>query len=258
MKKYSLLFLVLLVFSCNSEKVRKSDTIPEKRLVPLLAEIHILNGVLNSPAVYNHYSGLDSAAVYDQLFEKYHTTGHTFDLTLDYYASRPDKLEKIYQKVMARLSQMETEAQQEMDRDRAESEESLWNQKTDWDLPVDGAQNKISFDIPLHGPGTYTIQVKLRITPADQSARPRLSAYFWYDDGSRDGRRLYLPTRYYQKGEKVEEYSITRELMDDKFTRLRGSILDYDPKEGNWSMNANVEDIQVTYLPAEAGRDLPR
>lgn len=244
-----LLMLIALVFACRPDKIRKADTIPEKKLIPLLVDLYLLQGSFHSPVVFRNYGGIDSTALFGNLFEKHGVTREELDRTLDYYSARPDKLEKIYQKLLVQLTQLETKLQ-EPDT-KSGNPVNLWNQQKKWSLAGNKDVSKLPFVIPLKGPGTYTIQVRLRLHDDDQSVNPRLTAYFWYKDDTPLGKRSDFPVRRYQKSSRMITYSVSKNLGDEPYTHLRGNILDYDsPEEGvNWNRHVDIEDISVTFTP---------
>jgi len=244
-----LLMLMVLAFTCRPDRIRKAETIPEKKLIPLLVDIYLLQGSFYSPVVFRNYGGIDSTALFGNLFEKHGVTRKELDRTLDYYSARPDKLEKIYQKLLVQLTQLETTLQ-EPETEPGEPV-NLWNQKKKWSFAGDGTGSTIPFVIPLKGPGTYTIQVRLRLYDDDQLVNPRLTAYFWHKNETPQGKISNFPVRKYQKSSRVIIYSVSKHLGDEPYTHLRGNILDYDPpeEEGNWNRHVDIEDISVTYTP---------
>jgi len=110
--RIKILFLIALVsciffFSCSSRE--KKYLIPKDDLTGLIVDIHIADAIGYDYPLKRKYNIPDSAALYASVFEKHGYTKEQFDSTLSYYVNRPEELNKIYQKVFARLSKREDE-----------------------------------------------------------------------------------------------------------------------------------------------------
>jgi hypothetical protein len=96
-----------IMISCGHN--RFGEVIPPKKFVNVLVDVHIADGI----AIENmgHINGLrlDSATLYNSVFNKYGVTRAMFDSTMAYYTEHPDDFQKIYNKVTARLKRMEDE-----------------------------------------------------------------------------------------------------------------------------------------------------
>lgn len=246
-------FLVIAFVSCNPASPRKKDLIPEKLMVPLLVDMHIVNSMISVSNMRMYYLGIDTSGLFDPVFSKYHTNRKNFDLTIAYYSKRPDRLEKIYNKVLLELNRMDTEMRMlPPDEIPDAAYENLWKQKRTWRLPDDGPRNTIDFEIPVSGPGNYLIRVKLLVYPADQSVNPRLTAYFWYENDSPEGFRDYFVETKYPMAKVPRYFTAQKELTDTLVTHLKGSIVNHDSLDGEWSKNLVIEDIQIRHQPPSA------
>ena len=107
MYKYLTLFFSVTLFLCGC----KGDSVPSKFIQPkqmtgLLVQIHLIDGSL-----YNGLQGGDSLYKYGMgkylaAFKKFDTDSAQFRKSMQYYASEPDKLFKIYDSVEVRIKTM--------------------------------------------------------------------------------------------------------------------------------------------------------
>ena len=245
--------LLFLMISCNGtdEKIKKKDIIPEKDLVSVLVDIHIADGIFGIPAVLHRFPGKDSLSNYKDIMQSHGYKLSDLNRTIKYYSRKPDKLEIIYEKVQNILSEMESEI-----RNRRYSapnntiNDNLWNQKTEWHLPLDGKQNPVQFSIPINKPGIYTVNAQIRVFPDDQTLNPRVTAYFWFDDGSESGKRIYFTSKKILKTGTYATYTLSQMTDNPEITHLKGWILDHSSNTSpGWTKHADVKSISVGYKP---------
>jgi hypothetical protein len=236
-----ILILALLAFVSCSEN--KKYIIPEKKMVPLLVDIHLADEIGTSKYELDPEMELDSAGLYGWVFSKHGVTRAEFDSSMLYYAGKPDILNRIYAKVIAGLSKMEAELA------KAEQEESdktvVYEDKTIYRLPAVGSRIKIPFDVPLTGPGDYILKAKIMIHRTDQSVNPHITAYYWYDNGTPEGARDYFKPVSLKKTGRTDMYSVSKRLTNPKYTSLKGYILDHDNADTNFVKHAVVMEISV-------------
>ncbi|WP_319229874.1 DUF4296 domain-containing protein [Draconibacterium orientale] len=111
--KNAFLILIIAVFAfsaCENEIMPKPEhLIKEKKMINMLVDVHL------AEAAYNHIR-YDSAMInsrtenfYYSVLDKYEVTDSLFEQSLVYYESHPKNFEKMYRKVMSRLSELEQE-----------------------------------------------------------------------------------------------------------------------------------------------------
>lgn len=107
------LILIIAVFAftaCENEIIPKPEhLIKEKQMINMLVDVHLAD------ATYNHFR-YDSTMLnntsenfYYSVLDKYEVPDSVFEKSLVYYASYPKDFEKMYRKVMSRLSELEQE-----------------------------------------------------------------------------------------------------------------------------------------------------
>jgi hypothetical protein len=93
------------IFGCGHSKF--GTIIPPKKFVNVLTDIHLADGIAVNNMAQVLDAPIDSASLYQSVFDKYDVTRAMFDSTLVYYSQHPDDFQKIYNKVNARLKRME-------------------------------------------------------------------------------------------------------------------------------------------------------
>lgn len=236
-----LVFIILAVFSCST---KKPHVIPERKMVPLLVDIHIADELGSERYSLGIQENIDSATLYGWIFDKYGVTRGDFDTSMAYYIEHPDIMNDIYNKVIGNLSKMESRFARE------ETEEAtskvLFEDRSIHRLPQDGITDKIPFDIALDGKGEYRISARIMIRKIDQSVNPHITAYFWYKDTTAEGVRDYFRPVSLKKTDNLVYYSVSKKLTNPKFTNLKGFILDSDNADTAFVKHATVMDIKVT------------
>ena len=79
--------LFFLILSCRTGY--KKYIIKEKKLVHVLADIHLADGIALTVPYSPASESIDSASLYDAVFAKHHVTRPMFDSTMVYYAHKP-------------------------------------------------------------------------------------------------------------------------------------------------------------------------
>ena len=245
-----LTFLLLFLYSCTQpeQKFDKSELIPEKDLGPLLYDLHLADGLLSLSEVRNEFIDIDSLEHYFTILEKH---GYTFDQlnnTIEYYSGDPETLNEIHEKVISQLTELEGEILATAS-EKKPSAPNLWEGKTSWNLPADGKQNKLEFEVPVKAPGTYKIIVDITLYEDDEALEPAITAYFWFDDQTETGYRLPFPkTRIVRTGVQ-RTYRVAQKVMNPKITHLKGSLLNHTQQRGEWQKHVLVSNFKIEFEP---------
>ena len=101
---------MLVLPSCKSKnKIKGKYIIPEDKLVEVLVEIHIADGVAYTARALQHSSVFDTMSYRKYIFEKYDITKMEFDTTISAYAHNPNKFDELYEEVINELVRREGE-----------------------------------------------------------------------------------------------------------------------------------------------------
>jgi hypothetical protein len=117
MLKYITLFFSVTFFltACSSDKP-PANVINADRMTRLLTQLHIVDGGL-----FNLPQSPDSLYKYGTerylvLFKQFHTDSAQFKRSLKYYATQPDKIMKIYDKVLDNIRQKQDSVNKSLQR----------------------------------------------------------------------------------------------------------------------------------------------
>jgi len=234
---------LLLVFSCSIG--HRKYIIPEKKLVQVLVDIHLADGVALTIPYSPGSQTLDSASLYQAVFSKHHVTRAMFDSTMNYYTHKPGKLLTVYSKVNTILSKKDSDLQTGSEGSDDEKKILIWQDNKTYILPQMGNINKVEISLPVSKPGLYTVSAKIKLLDIDQTVAPRMTLFFWYDNGSPAGYREYFRNSPLTKDGKTGTYTITHKLADPKITHIKGYILDHSNPDSLFTKHAVVSDIKV-------------
>jgi hypothetical protein len=246
MRTFTLFLLLLLgTVSCNN-KSRFGTVIPPDKFRDILIDIQLVDAsyMLN---YYKYSFHNDTLNFYTDLLSRYGYTRANFDSTMRYYSQEEKEFDDIYEEVITGLNKLQHEVYM-LQRFETDSSQNLYKKKRKWQLPKDGDREKIPFDIVLKKNDTvqHSIFVQLHLLDDDGARNPHLTAYYWYDDGTRKGHREYFPEVPYEKSSKVRTYSTSMHPKSKRVTNIRGYILDSDWKPFGNKRHVEVKDIVVS------------
>jgi len=251
---FKLLILTLVVAiavpftSCTSRRTKeklKEDRIPVNKLVPLLTDVYLADGLIAVPSVEEKHWLRDSVEIYIEVIESHGFTKAQLDQTIRYYfLNKPKKLQKIYNDVIANLSQIESKVNS-MEEAKAVSE-NIWPGEPSYSLPQSAVTDKVSFDVYIPDTGLYTFTASYRVFPDDQSENPRITLWFWKSDTSTVGVSSLWNEVPLPKDGVTAIRSVSASVPDPSYTRIRGFILNHDEKPGTWEKHAEIGTITLT------------
>lgn len=245
------MIITLIFLSCSGSggKTKKNQMIPSGEIVSILTDLYIADGLLYIQPIRIQFSAKDSIANYIEIIDSHGYTKDQMDKTLKYYFIKdPKELEKIYDEVLARLS----EIQSRLEAEKPSSPEvslSHWTGPSAYSVPESGINNTISFSIPVKDTGMYELSLTAIVYPDDQSLNPSINVFFWHADTSITGKRDYWETVNLPKDGKRHDYTLSKRLSDTTFTSFKGWLLYNDAKPGRWEKHAKVEKIIFRKAP---------
>lgn len=254
--------LLLILSSCSSHPVGPpgKGIMKEQDFIDLLIDVHYFEGVYSvTGSIEAHVPSPESESVdfYHAIFERHGVTREIFENSLNYYSYDPVKLEVIYNKVVEELSRRLAEVEMEeperpdasisSDLTAGPEFESIWELAENWDFPGPDTNRMIAFEIPTRGPGIYTFSAQIRLDSVDIAENPRVSLWFWHDDGTEDGARQNFRPLTLNKDGRLRQLTVSRNQLNTDPTLIRGRILDMTNPLDSGLRSASVRNIRLYY-----------
>ncbi|MDR0415489.1 MAG: DUF4296 domain-containing protein [Prevotellaceae bacterium] len=240
---FGLLFL-LAVAACEGKK-----HIPERKLVKILAEMHLTDALLEETRLSAQLSWRpDSTAVYVAILDKYGYTTEQLYSTLTRYGASKSKSEKLYDKVCKQL-----EKQQSRARSRVEdlhSQQNRWTQEEEYTFSgSDNDTSRLPFSIPVEGLGEYILEANVALYGGDSATRPRMTMYLYAE--AVDSVLLQVEQEV-QHGEDGRDYSLAIANRDSAATHVRGYVFNRDSDSLDiLPRHAAAKGIKLRFLPSD-------
>ncbi len=242
-----LILFVLSAGSCSTRKNRLDHTqiIPENDLISILTEVYITDGLLNIPNVHHMFVSLDSISTYFQIFEKHGYSKETMNNTIKYYfVKNPKKLIAIYDQVLGRLSEMESNLEREAALENANSR-NLWKKSSSYLFPDNTIADSVHFNIKIRKKGSYTLMFTATFYPDDQTLNPGITLYSCHPDSLSSGKRNYIKSINYIKDGQPHNYTMILIVPKKKPLNFGGNLFDYDNNVAEDEKHATFENILI-------------
>ncbi len=245
----NLLLMVLLLIAAVGCGGRKSNggLIPRSDLVPILADIYLADGLMTLPEVQMRHAMKDSIEIYDEVLEGHGYTREQLDNTMrHFFDSRPRRLERIHDEVLAKLSEKESRLVAEM-----QMQDSLrtnyWVGEELYTFPPLHREFDVLFEMLLPETGLYRLTLTATIFRDDQSLNPRISLYFidYLDDET-----VKIPIEEVPliRDGQPHNYEIFIDFDDETIPVIRGRLFNHDRQELPWEKRGQVTNIRLVQL----------
>ncbi len=104
------LFLVFVLAACEKTPFDKPENlIKEKQMINMLVDMHLAEATYNHIRYDSTFQKSSSSVFYYSVLNKYQVPDTVFEKSFLYYASSPRNFEKMYRKVLNKLSELEQE-----------------------------------------------------------------------------------------------------------------------------------------------------
>lgn len=157
---------------------------PEDKCARLIFEIHHADALLNCQGLNDANLNNDSLSYYNHVFAREGVTRKEFLDAIDWYVSHPDHYKNVYNKVIILLNKYEQEERARYDDTTRRAENDIWDMRRNWNLPLDGQRNPLSFNIPTSKSGVFTLGADITYYQDDKSVEPRMTLILEYSDGT--------------------------------------------------------------------------
>lgn len=251
---YIIFFALSIIFSsCESRRntLDRTNLIPENKIVPILTDIYMADGLIGMPRIVMKYPPIDSASTYNRIIEEHGYTREILDNTLKYYfIKKPKKLIRIYDEVLSVLSEMESRIQKELSLSKLKTG-NLWPGLEFYSYPDPSGNDSANFDIALLKPGFYVLSATVTLSPDDQSLNPGITAFTCHPDSIETGKRNYIKPVYYLKDGREHKYTLNFKVPPKVTMHLRGSLYDFDNNPDDWHKHLVIHNISVVHSAIE-------
>lgn len=241
----ALITLVVLTSSCSGRKNKtvNRDLIPEKELIPLLQDVYLADGLLNLPKINFYYLKGDTLDSYIDVIKAHGFTKKQMDNTMMYYFMKdPKKLVKIYDKVLGRLSEMESRVDKEVP-EATRMASNIWPGHLYYLRGYASGSDTSEFNFPVNITSECNLRFTLTVYPDDQSVKPELGLYFSHTDSAGKDRTLPFSTLPFIKDGRPHSYDIKLVQKLPLAIRLKGWFIDRAGKSPEIRNHYIVEDI---------------
>lgn len=243
----------LLVFiSCSiacsgrKNKAEHRDIIPEKDLVAILADVHIADGLLSIPRISNLYANIDSLAAYNNVIEKYGYTKEIMDRTMRFYfIKRPKELIRIYDKVLGKLSAMESRLLQ-FNPTLIDVNSNYWQGDQFYYFTGETGTDTVDIDLVVLYSRFYTLNFTITVYPDDETLDPHLNLFFeTIDPEKKTSKRTYFPNIKYLKDGQPHSYTIPLRVKEMPPIRIKGWFVNPENQYPGLKEHYFVENISL-------------
>jgi len=211
----------------------------------MLFDIHLTDGIMTSQNITNRGKEYPPSYYYNSIYKKYNITPEQFDSCVNFYTQNSSLYEKIYERLIDSLNRMETQFRMAMkDSLVVRDTVNLWKGRKRILLDSEHRED-LSFAIPVSQNGIYTVRAKVKRFKEDQSEKPKLEVYFWKDDTTENGKRLYFDEIPINKSVDFIRYETQLEYIDSTYKELRGSIISWSNVDSNFTQHMVLKDIMI-------------
>ena len=239
-----ILFSFLSVSCHEVTELKRPDTlIPEKTMVAILTETTLADGLLTIPEVRDQFTNKDSLSVYARIVKRYGYTWEDMNNTMNFYfVKKQGKMLKIYDKVLARITEIQERINNEPIAD-AVSESDLWKGPRTIYFPDMLNPNDAGFSIRVNGPGYFTISYTMTLYPADQSLNPCYNLWYVNADSINTGKRKFIDSQKYFPDGDTRAYSISGKIENTALVVIEGKLFDRENLSDEGDKHARTEKV---------------
>ncbi|RZT92348.1 uncharacterized protein DUF4296 [Ancylomarina subtilis] len=238
-----LLFAMILIFSCSPKE--EKTYLSKDDFTHILFDIHLADGVLSTKNIVTRGKEYRPSYYYNSIYKKYNITPEQFDSCVSFYAQNSALYEKIYEKVIDSLNRLETQFRIALkDSLVVRDTVNLWKGRRRI-LLARGRHHDLNFSIPISEMGIYTVRAKVKRFKDDRSWNPLLKAYFWKEDSTKQGERIYFDSIPIDYSDKFVQYETQLERPDSSYTELRGRIIACNNPDSNFTQHMDLRDIMI-------------
>jgi hypothetical protein len=238
--------ILLATYSCRDKS--KEGLIPEKTFTSILSDSYLADGLLSMSDIRDKFSKKDSTSNYIDIIKSYGYSYDQMEKTLNYYfINDPKHLVSIYDKIDAKLSEIELKVSAEQENALAAITAKLKRQRH-YSLSDPGVKEKLEFSYDIYPPGIFTLEFSVTVYPDDQSCHPSFIAWYSTAEGPDTGQKKYFPAIRYIKDGWPHIYTVKGKIEGNKKSILKGSYFDYENNPDFGRQHAEILNLSFSYI----------
>jgi len=239
----------LLITGCyEANDIEKPEKlIPDKALVSIISETSVADGILGVQNIRDLFFNKDSLYVYTGIINRYGYSKEEFDNTLNYYlAKKPKKLIKIYNEVLARVTELKVRIANEPVPEQI-PESDVWQGQRKYYFPDIISPGDADFSIKVTPPGICIIKFQMTLYPGDQSKNPCFTGWYVNADSAGTGKKTYMEKIVYFRDGAPHIYTINENINANYPILIEGKLYDRENEPDENGEHALIRNITVTF-----------
>ncbi len=249
-----LFLLFILVVGCNFDNQLPKGFPKEKEFANILADVHFTESAISQMRLRGVSIDEVSNGCYHTVLSKYNLTEEKFDTIVAWYTNQPELYSKVYDEVIAILTEKESrwqlevkEIKEEVDRLKALKEaRNIWD-KNNRTIAIDEKDTfdrrvPFSLDVDTIKDAGYRISAFYQFLKGNMVRDVELEIIAMFEDSTLDTINYKIPVSF---GSRKSEVNI---ISDDSLSilNLHGYMLNHDTDD---VVNARIKNIEFEYLP---------
>jgi hypothetical protein len=238
--------IILLVAACNG---RPKGVLNQHDMVNILTDLHKLDGSMAAKGLlYNDKEKKDD--YYASVLKKYGITKAEFDSSLVWYSKNPKNFDRVYDKVIAQLTDLQTDINKGKyhpidSLELAKIKYNIWTKRTKYTLTKDSARTHLNFEIPDQNfmlGDVYILKFLQRIAPEDSARKQLIRFQINYVNG-----RVRGVIKLIENDGVTRRYSLRiSSIHPSKIKSISGELLGSSGYKGK--QNATVDSISLARI----------
>lgn len=248
MRKWLFLILMLSVFACKGRNAEEK-IIPRKDFVDLLIDLHIADAIALNHTVNENFGRLDSALLYYTILESHDCTKEQMIHSMNYYSADSEALVGIYDEVFSTLSKRSDGAKELYSSTSISRTQRIWkSEKSRYRIFGDSLQYLPPFEISIDTTGRFVISAEIKMTEADSSIMPRITAYFYDPENDTPKTRKYFKEESILKANFTREYRLIKEMKNPRLSQLKIIIPQQENTDSIFTKGIEIRNLRVSIL----------
>ncbi|NBC84287.1 MAG: DUF4296 domain-containing protein [Bacteroidetes bacterium] len=241
MKKIFHLIFLLLLASCTGSSDKK---IEEEDFIEIMTRLHVGDALKQSGVIVDIVNHPDSIDFRSAIWNEYGYTKAEFDSTIKWYSRHPDKMNEVYQKVLAHL----TELDKPLNEEKFLRDTVIYKDTTTYRVIGDDIPDAFQIKIPDMGIGVYTVRVYAHIYNDDKTYKPGLLV-FAKSEGREKAYAERGNYRGYVKDGRKRLYTVNHTIRNMPEETYFVDVL-YIPENGiSDQSHVEIKEIEIRYRP---------